>query len=260
MEVAAPFVAVRDIALHFGHPERPVLRDVSFSMAPGEIVGILGASGCGKTSLLNVIAGFVTAQSGEIFIQGASSMSPSSDKAMVFQEHALFPWLKVWENVAFGLKARGVPKRERRRLAEGMLAMVGLEGCGEMLPEELSGGMKQRVALARVLVLRPGLLLMDEPFAALDALTREDMHELLLSLHQELRPAVLFVTHDVTEAVKLADRVLVFGKDAGGVTADEEIDLPRPRDMEHPDTRAFIVRLRTLLREDARNNGNDCGC
>ncbi len=245
---APPLLSVKDVSLHYGRSEHPVLQDVSFTIHAGEIVAVLGASGCGKTSLLNVIAGFLGPQAGEIRLQGKPSTAPSPAKAVVFQEHALFPWLKAWENVAFGLGTQGVSRKERRRAAWDMLAKVGLAGCEEMLPASLSGGMKQRVALARVLVLRPCLLLMDEPFASLDALTREDMHELLLRLHRELSPATLFVTHDVTEAAKLADRVLIFGNGHGWITTDRTMPHPRPRDMEHPDIRASIVDLHALLR------------
>jgi ABC-type nitrate/sulfonate/bicarbonate transport system ATPase subunit len=252
---ATPLLSVKNLGLHYGNSEHPVLQDVSFSMQTGEIVALLGASGCGKTSLLNVIAGFLGPQAGEIHLRGALSTAPSPAKAVVFQEHALFPWLKVWENVAFGLKAQGVPRQERRRATWDMLAKVGLAGCEEMLPAALSGGMKQRVALARVLVLRPCLLLMDEPFASLDALTREDMHELLLRLHQELSPAILFVTHDVSEALKLADRILIFGNGQGRIAADRTAPHPRPRDMQHPQILADLVELRALLRQAFPSDG-----
>lgn len=252
---ATPLLSIEDVCLHYGRPEHPVLRDLSFSVQAGEIVALLGASGCGKTSLLNVIAGFLRPQAGEIHLRGALSTTPSPAKAVVFQEHALFPWLKVWENVAFGLKAQGVPRQERRQAAWDMLAKVGLAGCEKMLPAALSGGMKQRVALARVLVLRPCLLLMDEPFASLDALTREDMHELLSRLHQELAPAILFVTHDVMEAAKLSDRILIFGNGQGRIAADHQIPHPRPRDMQHPQILADLVELRALLRHAFPSEG-----
>lgn len=248
----SPLMEVRDIALMYGQPAVPVLESVSFAMAPGEIMAVLGASGCGKTTLLHVIAGFVQAQMGEVRIGGAPSSAPSSDKAMVFQEDALFPWLRAWENVAFGLKAKGIGKRERKLRAMEMLGMVGLQGSEMLLPHQLSGGMRQRVALARVLVLEPKLLLMDEPFAALDALTREDMHELLLQLHASLRPSILFVTHDVSEAAKLADRVLVLDGQAKGIIAEQCLDLPRPRDLESQEVRETIIALRSLLKSGAR--------
>lgn len=244
-------VTVRGLGLHYGNPDAPLFRDLSLDLAPGEIVALLGPSGCGKSSLLNAVAGFIPVQAGEIRVQGRPSTGPGADKAVVFQEDTLFPWLTALENVALGLKAGGMPKAQRLARAASMLELVGLGAAGQLHPAELSGGMKQRVALARVLVLEPGLLLMDEPFAALDALTREDMHELLLDLHARLRPAILFVTHEVNEAVKLADRVLLFGPangTPGGIRAEVALELPRPRDGEDPALRRTALHLRSLLR------------
>jgi len=180
-----------------------VLRGVSFAVQRGEILALLGASGCGKTTLLNILAGFLAPDTGTIRIKGRSTSGPGPDKAVIFQEDALFPWLNVLENVELGLKINQTPWRRRRDITARMLALVGLTGREKLLPGELSGGMRQRVALARVLALEPKLLLMDEPFAALDALTREEMQNLLLDLHADFSPAMVFVTHDVVEAVKL---------------------------------------------------------
>jgi NitT/TauT family transport system ATP-binding protein len=240
-------VEIREVGAHFGRPEAPVFESVSFSLAPGEIVALLGVSGSGKTTLLDILAGFRQADRGAVRLEGRVSTAPGAPKAMVFQEDALFPWLTAWENVAFGLRAAGVSLRERRKTAVRMLERVGLGDCGDRLPRELSGGMRQRVALARVLVLKPRLLLMDEPFAALDALTREDMHDLLLELHAEYRPAVLLVTHDVTEAAKLADRVMVLGR-GRGILAEFEVAAPRPRDLHSGAMVAVQERCRRMLR------------
>ncbi len=218
-----------------------VLRGVSFAVQRGEILALLGASGCGKTTLLNILAGFLAPDTGTIRIKGRSTSGPGPDKAVIFQEDALFPWLNVLENVELGLKINQTPWRRRRDITARMLALVGLTGREKLLPGELSGGMRQRVALARVLALEPKLLLMDEPFAALDALTREEMQNLLLDLHADFSPAMVFVTHDVVEAVKLADRVLVMGRQT--IHAQLSVDAPRPRE---PESGPFLEHLRTL--------------
>ena len=230
-----------------GTERREVLRGVSFEVRRGEIVALLGASGCGKTTLLNIIAGFLKADAGTVMVQGAISRTPGSDKAVIFQEDALFPLLTVEVNVGFGLRVYSVSKSRRREIARRMLELVGLAGRENHLPGQLSGGMRQRVALARVLALEPKLLLMDEPFAALDALTREEMHDLLLTLHADFQPAVVFVTHDVVEAVKLADQVLVMG----GKTIHDRvrINLKRPRETEAASFLEHVRKLRGALRQ-----------
>ncbi|GAB6058994.1 ABC transporter ATP-binding protein [Desulfonatronum parangueonense] len=239
------YLQVRDLCKGYGTgaERREVLRDVSFEVRRGEILALLGASGCGKTTLLNIVAGFLTADQGNVAIQGRLSEGPGPDKAVIFQEDALFPWLTVEENVSFGLRVNSVSRTRRREIARRMLDLVGLAGRESMLPDQLSGGMRQRVALARVLALEPKLLLMDEPFAALDALTREDMHDLLLALHADFQPAVVFVTHDVVEAVKLADQVLVMG--GRGIDERTTLSDKRPRD---PESAAFIDNVRYLRR------------
>lgn len=238
-----PYLQVRGLCKGFGigAERREVLRDISLDLRRGEILALLGASGCGKTTLLNIIAGFLTADAGTVVVQGRLSQGPGPDKAVIFQEDALFPWLNVEENVSFGLRVNNIPRKQRREISRRMLELVGLAGRQAHLPGQLSGGMRQRVALARVLALEPRLLLMDEPFAALDALTREDMHDLLLSLHADFQPAVVFVTHDVVEAVKLADQVLVMGGQS--IHARVGIDSPRPRATE---AEPFLENIRTL--------------
>lgn len=205
------------------------LEDISFSVAGAEVLGILGPSGCGKTTLLNIIAGFISPDAGQVLMRGRPVEGPGPERGVVFQEDALFPWLTVAENVGFGL-----PGGQARERVARMLARVGLADYGHYLPRAISGGMKQRVALARVLVREPALLLMDEPFAALDAQTRAGMHELLISLQQQLRQSVVFVTHDPEEAVKLADRVLVLSPSPGRLRRELVVDLPRPRQVDAP--------------------------
>jgi NitT/TauT family transport system ATP-binding protein len=209
------------------------LEDISFALRSGEVLGVLGPSGCGKTTLLNLIAGFLTPDAGRVLMHSRLVTKPGPERGVVFQEDALFPWLTVAENVGFGLPA-GQGSGQRRERVSRILERVGLTDFGRYLPRALSGGMKQRVALARVLVREPRVLLMDEPFAALDAQTRAGMHELLISLQQQLRQTVVFVTHDPEEAVKLADRVLVLSPGPGRVRQELGVDLPRPRQTDSP--------------------------
>lgn len=230
---AAPCLRVEALSKRFrvnGH-HTTALEEVSFEVRSGEVLGILGPSGCGKTTLLNIIAGFLPHDGGRVLMDRRPVTRPGPERGVVFQEDALFPWLTVAENVGFGLR-NGDGKAGRRIKVESMLEMVGLQGYGHYLPRAISGGMKQRVALARVLVLRPAALLMDEPFAALDAQTRADMHQLLISLQRRLEQTVVFVTHDLEEAIKLADRVLVMQKSPGRIRRDFAVRLPRPRNLD----------------------------
>ena len=222
---------------------RHILRDVSFSARRGELICVLGRSGCGKSTLLKLLAGFIAPSGGEIRLNGQRVTRPGPERCVVFQEDALFPWLTVRENIAFGLKGRRIKVSVREREIDRFLNLVGLTDFAEYLPGEISGGMKQRVALARVLILQPEVLLMDEPFAALDAQTREEMQNLLLVLWQKLSHTILFVTHDVTEAVLLADRVLLFDKDPGRIKEDIAINLSRPREK---DGKEFLACCRTI--------------
>jgi NitT/TauT family transport system ATP-binding protein len=220
-----------------------ILEDISFKVSEGEVVALLGPSGCGKTTLLNIIAGFLPQGAGKVLMRGQPVNKPGPDRGVVFQEDALLPWLTVAENVGFGLR-NGLGKGDRRTQVEHMLNLVGLGDHGNYLPRTISGGMKQRVALARVLVLQPVALLMDEPFAALDALTRSQMHELLMTLQHKLKQMVVFVTHDPEEAVKLADRVLVMDKSPGRLRQEFKVELPRPRQLDSP---AFLELKRSIL-------------
>ena len=220
-----------------------VLDGIDFSAARGELVCLLGRSGCGKTTLLDILAGFAAPTAGRVELEGAPVTGPGPDRCVVFQQDALFPWLTVRENIAFGLRGRR-PADEVRAAVDAFIERVGLGGFGDYLPREISGGMRQRVALARVLILQPRMLLMDEPFGALDAQTREEMQQLLLSLWSQFGHTVLFVTHDVAEAVTLADRVLLMDKSPGRIRRAISIDLPRPRRKEDP---AFVRLCRELF-------------
>jgi NitT/TauT family transport system ATP-binding protein len=223
---------------------------------PGQFVCILGPSGCGKSTLLGALAGHLQPRTGVLNVDGAPVSGPSPQRGMVFQQHTLFPWRTVRDNVAFGLKMRGIGKAERHRAADEILALVGLEGFAERWPDQLSGGMQQRVEIARVLVNRPRLLLMDEPFGALDALTRLNMQELLLDIWTRIRTTVVFVTHDIDEALFLADRLLVMSSRPGRIIEDLHLDFPRPRTTELVTSHAFsrLKRhcLELLRHEDGR--------
>lgn len=227
----------------------PVLENISFSAAPGELICLLGPSGCGKTTLLNIIAGFTPFSSGTLTVHGRPVTRPGPDRCVVFQEDALFPWLTVAENIAFGLKGRTRDRQAIGSEVDRFLDLVGLRAFRDYLPREISGGMKQRVALARVLVLNPRLLLMDEPFGALDAQTREEMQNLLLALWQKLSHTILFVTHDITEAITLADRILILDRHPGRLRSEVRVPLPRPRKKESDAFHHFFRRLRNELRD-----------
>jgi NitT/TauT family transport system ATP-binding protein len=206
------------------------VHDVSFEVKEGEFVSVVGPSGCGKTTILNMIAGFIPHTGGDILIDGVPVKGPGPDRGVVFQSFALFPWKTVLENVAFGPKMRGVPKEERERIAREYLALAKLTEAAGRYPNELSGGMQQRVGVVRALANEPDVLLMDEPFASVDAQTRMTLQEELTRIWWEKRPTVIFITHDVAEAVFLADRVIVLSQ--GRVLREMEVNLPRPRSWE----------------------------
>lgn len=203
------------------------VRDVSLCVNQGEFVAIVGPSGCGKTTILNMIAGFLPITGGDILLDGKPVTGPGPERGVVFQSFALFPWKTVLDNVGFGPKMRGLAKPECDRIAREYLALAGLTDAAERYPNELSGGMQQRVGLVRALANNPEVLLMDEPFASVDAQTRMTLQEELTRIWEERRPTILFITHDVGEAVFLADRVIVLSK--GLVLKELAIDLPRPR-------------------------------
>jgi NitT/TauT family transport system ATP-binding protein len=214
-----------------------VLKGVDLKVKEGEFVTIVGPSGCGKSTLLSIIAGLDRPDSGSILIRGtiSSGNTLSTKRIMIFQEGALFPWLNVQDNVEFGLKVAKMPKEKSRQLADKYIEMVGLSKFSESFVYQLSGGMKQRVAIARALALEPKVLLMDEPFAALDVQTRDLLHEELVSIHKTTGKTILFVTHNINEAILLGDRVIVLSSVLKNIKKEFRIDIPRPRDPETPE-------------------------
>jgi NitT/TauT family transport system ATP-binding protein len=226
-------IEIRDVSLAYETPSGRVqaLQAANISIAQSEVVCIVGPSGCGKSTMLNIIAGFLTPSSGQISIDGKPVSGQGMDRGVVFQDFAqLFPWRTALGNVMFGLEMKGVGRAEREAIALKQLALVKLEKFASSYPHHLSGGMQQRVAIARALAYNPSVLLMDEPFAALDALTRDDMQRLLADVWRETRKTVIYVTHNVAEAVYLADKVIVMTPHPGRVQAEVAINLPRPRD------------------------------
>ncbi|MGX5851456.1 ABC transporter ATP-binding protein [Mesorhizobium sp. PL10] len=227
--IAAERVSIR---LGRGSAAFEAVSDVSFEVTPGEFVCLLGPSGCGKSTLLGALAGHILPLSGRLSVDGVPVRGPHPDRGIVFQHHTLFPWKNARDNVAFGPKMRGVGRAERRREADRILNLVGLDGFADHYPGQLSGGMQQRVEMARVLINRPRLLLMDEPFGALDALTRLRMQELLLEVWEQFRTTIVFVTHDIDEAILLSDRIIVMQAQPGRIQEEINVDFERPRTAE----------------------------
>ncbi len=223
------------------------LRPVNIDVAAGEFICLLGPSGCGKSTLLSIIAGLESASNGSIWADGRKVNSPGTDRVLLFQEAALFPWLDVQRNVEFGLRQAGMSKKKRTALARHFIELVHLKGFERSYVHQLSGGMRQRVAIARALAIDPEILLMDEPFGALDALTRDRLHTELESIWAATRKTVLFVTHNVREAVALGDRVLVFSPRPGRIVREFHVDLPRPRKLEDHSLVDMTKEIMTVL-------------
>ncbi len=209
-----------------------IIDDVTLRCEPGEFVVVVGPSGCGKSTLLNIAAGMLVPQQGSALLDGRPITGPGPERAMVFQEHGLFPWLSAAENVAFGLRMQGIGREQRRERVAAALKMVNLSHAGHKLVHEMSGGMRQRVSIARALVVNPAVLLMDEPFAALDAQTRTLLHDQLQRVWSHTQKTVLFVTHSVGEAVRLADRIVVMKSHPGRIRKEFPVALPHPRPMD----------------------------
>ncbi|MCX5136076.1 MULTISPECIES: ABC transporter ATP-binding protein [unclassified Streptomyces] len=240
---------IEHVSKSFAGPAGPqlVLDDITLDVAPGEFVTLLGASGCGKSTLLNLVAGLDKPSAGDITTQGRP--------ALMFQEHALFPWLTAGKNIELALRLRGVPKAERRGRAEELLGLVRLQGAYGKRVHELSGGMRQRVALARALAQDSQILLMDEPFAALDAITRDVLHDELTRIWRETGVSVLFVTHNVREAVRLAQRVVLLSSRPGRVAREWTVDIPQPRRIEDAPVAELSIEITEELRGEIRRHG-----
>ena len=252
LEARAVSKTFRGEALH----DRLVLKDVDFTLRRGEIVALLGKSGSGKSTFLRILAGLIKANGGQVFYRGDQVHGPVSGVAMVFQNFALLPWLNVLENVELGLEAQGLGRVERRKRALATIDTIGLDGFESAYPKELSGGMRQRVGFARALVVQPDVLIMDEPFSALDVLTAENLRGDLLDLWQNKKTktrAILFVTHNIEEAVLMADRILVFATDPGHIQAELRVDLPHPRSEQHIEYAALIDEIYTLMTNQQRH-------
>ena len=242
-------IEISGVSLAYDTPAGRVegVKEAHFAIEQSEFLCLVGPSGCGKSTLLNIIAGFLTPTAGEIKIGGRKVDGHGMDRGVVFQDFAqLFPWRTALGNVTFGLEMKGVTKEERTKIAREQLRLVKLEKFADAYPHHLSGGMQQRVAIARALAYNPAVLLMDEPFAALDALTRDEMQRLLAEVWRETKKTVIYVTHNVAEAVYLADRVIVMSPHPGTVKAEIKIPLPRPRD---PLSAEFLEWQKVLLRE-----------
>jgi NitT/TauT family transport system ATP-binding protein len=228
------------------------LDGIDLEIGDDEFLTVLGPSGCGKTTLLNIVASFETATGGEVRVDGEPVRKPGPDRGVVFQEYALFPWLTVQQNVEFGLRERGTPRSERKERVRLQIASVGLSGFERRYPHELSGGMRQRVALARVLVNDPKILLMDEPFAALDAQTRSMMQQELLGVWSAERRTAIFITHNIEEAILLGDRVVVMTARPGRIKEIVAIELPRPRDVTSAEFNEIRRRIGALLEDEVQ--------
>jgi NitT/TauT family transport system ATP-binding protein len=253
--MAASAQIVVDRVNHLYRPPRGrevlALDQVSLEVANREFVALLGPSGCGKSTLLYLIGGFLPVETGAIRIDGQTVAGPGPDRGIVFQHFALFPWKTVRGNILYGLERQGMPKDEREKRAADFINLVGLAGFEDSYPSQLSGGMKQRTAIARTLAFDPKILLMDEPFGALDAMTRRHMHAILLDIWQRTGKTIVFVTHDIAEAISLADRigVMSFGP-RSAITRLIDIDLPRPRDPTNPKVAVLYKEIEALLAPD----------
>jgi NitT/TauT family transport system ATP-binding protein len=249
-------IEVRNLGVVFGDDDSAVeaVRNVSVDVQPGEFVSLIGPSGCGKSTLLSIVGGFLKPTSGEALLDGAAITKPGSDRGVVFQQYSLFPWASVRKNVEFGLKMQGVSATERESKARTLLGLAGLLAFENHYPDQLSGGMKQRIGIVRALATSPQVLLMDEPFGALDSQTRVVMQEILTNIWQRFRISVLFITHDIEEAIFLSDRIYVMTARPGRIKAEINVPLPRPRTAEMTDWAEFsalVHELKGLIREES---------
>jgi NitT/TauT family transport system ATP-binding protein len=240
-----------------GGREVAALRGIDLEIPAGQFVCLLGPSGCGKSTLLNAVAGFSLPSAGQIRVEGVPVTGPGPERGMVFQEYALFPWMTVEQNIAFGLEIKGMQRDAVRTRVAGLLDLLGMGEFGSRFPKDLSGGMRQRVAIARVLALDSPIMLMDEPFGALDALTRRNLQDELLRIWAELKKTILFVTHSIEEAIYMADRIVVMTYRPGTVKRDIMVTLPRQRDPSAPDFNALKRELGQLVMEEQARHHKD---
>jgi NitT/TauT family transport system ATP-binding protein len=257
--MSAAHIVISHVSKVFQTAERELvaLKDIDLDIPQGQFVCLLGPSGCGKSTLLNAVAGFAPPSSGSITADGQLVTGPGPERGMVFQEYALFPWMTVADNVAFGLEIKGMPKAEISAVVDQLLAMLSLTDFRNRYPKDLSGGMRQRVAIARVLALDSPIMLMDEPFGALDALTRRNLQDELLRIWAELKKTIIFVTHSIEEAIYLADRIVVMTYRPGTVKRDLMVDLPRLRDPAAAEFNALKRELGQLVMEEQQRHHHD---
>ncbi len=253
---------VENISMRFSTPDGVLtaVDDVSFAVKPGEFLSVIGPSGCGKSTLFNVIGGLLAGYEGKVTVAGETISGPHASIGMVFQEESTFPWRSVVDNVAFPLELSGMPKAQRIERARHFIKLVGLDGFANRYPSELSGGMRQRVSMARTLAFEPKILLMDEPFAALDEQTRLLLGDKVLQIQQQLKQTTLLITHNITEAVQLSDRILVMTYRPGRIKRVVDIDLPRPRTSDVISSEAFgryVAQVWSDLREEASRGMSD---
>ena len=251
-------IIVNNVQKVFKTPGKDViaLKDIQLDIQAGEFVCLLGPSGCGKSTLLNAVAGFALPSSGEITVEGKKITGPGPDRGMVFQEYALFPWMTIAQNIAFGLEVQKKSRGEIAQTVNQLLDLLHLKDFRDRFPKDLSGGMRQRVAIARVLALDSPIMLMDEPFGALDALTRRNLQDELLRIWEKLGKTILFVTHSIEESIYLADRIVVMTYRPGTVKRDQRVDMPRPRDPSSAAFNALKRELGALVMEEQQRHAN----
>lgn len=252
-------IIVNNVQKVFKTPGKDViaLKDINLEIKQGEFVCLLGPSGCGKSTLLNAVAGFALPSSGAITVEGKLITGPGPDRGMVFQEYALFPWMTVAQNIAFGMEVQKKDKAEIDLTVNQLLEMLHLNDFRDRFPKDLSGGMRQRVAIARILALDSPIMLMDEPFGALDALTRRNLQDELLRIWNKLGKTILFVTHSIEESIYLADRIVVMTYRPGTVKRDQYVDMPRPRDPSSAEFNDLKRELGRLVMEEQQRHAND---
>jgi NitT/TauT family transport system ATP-binding protein len=252
-------IAIRGVQKVFNTKDRDVvaLKDINLEIGQGEFVCLLGPSGCGKSTLLNAVAGFSLPTAGSIKVDGKKVAAPGPDRGMVFQEYALFPWMTVAQNIAFGLEVQGVARAEIALTVNQLLDVLHLKDFRDRYPKDLSGGMRQRVAIARILALDSPIMLMDEPFGALDALTRRNLQDELLRIWSRMGKTILFVTHSIEESIYLADRIVVMTYRPGTIKRDQRVDIPRPRDPSSAEFNDLKRELGQLVMEEQQRHADD---